>query len=559
MHSSPQLQKLHDPMKKLLKFSTFTMILLLVGSYSVWGVPWGWDALNVRLTGEEDPAGQVESAKIVQSGEILWIVWMDNRNEPERFGGDLYVQQISADGFPLLTSNGVPLPGFGWCPDEGAFDLVADGNNGLIVSTTDSDLPGSPKCVQRFNESLEVQWEEVIIEDVLYTQSMISDGDGGLILLLGTVNPEVFLSRIQSDGDHEEYTVFNISEARSAIPIGIVKIQDGYLAIGQVVWSARSSSLRYLNLDSNGFPSEIPEGWPFHYGRVMSPVYESLNDGYSILHWSGLEFRLFAERFSRFGFPEGGGFGSDSLMEGSITDFRTSPVNDGYWLQFRDRDPGNELELLLRFNRHHQMLGDSIMLAFNPPYHPLIKPVNDGEEGVFVLSHIGGFVQPFVQQYDRFGNVYPVYENGLPIDTMQLEVDVEQMEKVWHDFVLAYRQDRQRTGRFGLYLQRFENAIPNAINENPASLTPVKLTINTTWPEPFNGIVNLNIQTSGTKNPVTLSIFDILGREIHRNELSIRAGQVGYSIDMKNFASGVYLINLKQAGMTAQRRITLIK
>ncbi len=81
------------------------------------------------------------------------------------------------------------------------------------------------------------------------------------------------------------------------------------------------------------------------------------------------------------------------------------------------------------------------------------------------------------------------------------------------------------------------------------------------YPNPFNEEVIIRIdRTAKAGTAIELKIFDILGREIHRDEISATSGyQLFHWHPDKNVASGVYFYNIIQSHLQFRGRITLLR
>lgn len=88
---------------------------------------------------------------------------------------------------------------------------------------------------------------------------------------------------------------------------------------------------------------------------------------------------------------------------------------------------------------------------------------------------------------------------------------------------------------------------------------PQRITLDQNYPNPFNPATTIpfTLQASG---PVTLAVFDMLGREVAVLAHGVRpAGTYAVSWEPVDVPSGVYLYRLEAAGTTVTRYLTLLK
>ncbi len=98
------------------------------------------------------------------------------------------------------------------------------------------------------------------------------------------------------------------------------------------------------------------------------------------------------------------------------------------------------------------------------------------------------------------------------------------------------------------------------IDQSSGSNRPTKIELKQNYPNPFNPTTNITFELASS-SPVTLQIFDILGRlissPIHNQVLS--AGEHHIQFDGDNLASGVYIYRLKTQSAVLDKKMMLIK
>ena len=76
------------------------------------------------------------------------------------------------------------------------------------------------------------------------------------------------------------------------------------------------------------------------------------------------------------------------------------------------------------------------------------------------------------------------------------------------------------------------------------------------FPNPSNGIFDVSIQLTNTQN-ATLEITDATGRVVLLNSLNNIFGKT-ISVSLKDYAEGVYFVNLRTSKEVLTKRIVLI-
>ena len=106
--------------------------------------------------------------------------------------------------------------------------------------------------------------------------------------------------------------------------------------------------------------------------------------------------------------------------------------------------------------------------------------------------------------------------------------------------------------------------IADAMTAEPSSLMPDQFYIGDAYPNPFNGIVQIDIAVPSLQ-PVDIAIFNILGQIVYQEKLlPITQGIYPFSWYGKDLlqdyvSSGVYLIIVTASEFLSIRKITYIK
>jgi len=97
------------------------------------------------------------------------------------------------------------------------------------------------------------------------------------------------------------------------------------------------------------------------------------------------------------------------------------------------------------------------------------------------------------------------------------------------------------------------------VREIEGSTIPERFTLEQNYPNPFNPSTTIafNLATAGA---TTFKVFNIAGQEVYRSELgNLKAGRFEVTLDASNFASGVYFYRVETNGLSATKRMMLLK
>ncbi len=535
------------------------LLLLLVPAVVLAGA-WGNSGILLRGTGESDPDGQVQCAKLVPANESLWVAWLDNRDDPNRYGGRIYVQAVSEEGIVANPDGGILLEGLGWCPDEQAFDVIPDGDGGLMVCTTDEDTPGEPKLIQRYNVNSQPVWDEpVCIPEVLWTQRVLSLGTNGMLMAVGmATEPSMLLAAISTEGEVSSWTIFSEPSARSTLPIGLFPRTGGYLALGRIIRTANTSDCRRLLLSYGGEPNGSTAGVVFYWGRVYDLDAYPLESNQAVFLVSGLEYNLLAQYFSSTGYAHYDYLGRQ-VFPGEATSFSACAAENGFWALVNQYSDGIRSIYLNRFNNGPNPQLTNIAVSNHAASDPVAPIIPDGAGGVFGVFRHDSETTPYVSLWDSDGERREGYEANIRLDPLSLEAEIEDIKSVWRSFIVTYRQDRSENNRKGLIVQSFPNTAPDDVPEAGISGLPETFSINTVYPNPFNSQTRVSL-TVPLREQVQLTLYDVLGRSVQQWSLIPEAnGILEQTIDLKAQAGGVYFLRAMQGDQTATARLLLVK
>lgn len=123
---------------------------------------------------------------------------------------------------------------------------------------------------------------------------------------------------------------------------------------------------------------------------------------------------------------------------------------------------------------------------------------------------------------------------------------------------------KQYDGRDGAVSSRLLIFSPNAgtgvFNEEEGVLNPLEFRLSQNYPNPFNPSTNIEFRL-GAASPVTIRIYDILGREVATvlDDQNFNSGSHTVRFDASALASGIYLYKLEAGAFSQTRKMTLIK
>jgi len=98
------------------------------------------------------------------------------------------------------------------------------------------------------------------------------------------------------------------------------------------------------------------------------------------------------------------------------------------------------------------------------------------------------------------------------------------------------------------------------IEQNSNNTQPTKVSLGQNYPNPFNPTTNITFQLASS-TPVTLQIFDILGRLVSspiQNRV-MDAGEHHIQFNGNNLSSGVYIYRLRTQSEILDKKMLLIK
>jgi len=147
--------------------------------------------------------------------------------------------------------------------------------------------------------------------------------------------------------------------------------------------------------------------------------------------------------------------------------------------------------------------------------------------------------------------------------------------KHWHQFFYDLREHREASnvqirwtlntgpakGDRGMFLDDVSLQASTFWEDKVAESVelPGRWALHSAYPNPFNPVTSINFEVA-VRSQVSLTVYDILGREMLKvidNEMQV--GKHRVTIDMSEFASGLYFAQMKAPGFSKIQKIALLK
>ncbi|HQP01639.1 MAG TPA: T9SS type A sorting domain-containing protein, partial [Bacteroidia bacterium] len=107
----------------------------------------------------------------------------------------------------------------------------------------------------------------------------------------------------------------------------------------------------------------------------------------------------------------------------------------------------------------------------------------------------------------------------------------------------------------GLNITPLTTQMPSEFEENPLRLESDDASV-TFFPNPATSFVVFNV-TASEKNTATLTLLDLSGRTLNKENYQFNEGLNNGKIDVSNYARGVYMIQLVFDGKTVMKKVVL--
>jgi endo-1,4-beta-xylanase len=173
----------------------------------------------------------------------------------------------------------------------------------------------------------------------------------------------------------------------------------------------------------------------------------------------------------------------------------------------------------------------------------------------FDLGNVGNSGTPNDQaQLNLYKKIFPVLWRHPGIEGITIWDYIE--GQTWQTTCYLVRS----TGSYRPALGWLAQFIANPVGvEKTGTQLPSKYALEQNYPNPFNPTTNIRYSITKT-SPVTLEIFDILGRQVQTLVNTVQTpGQYTVTFSAKNLASGVYFYQLHAGSFTETKKLMLLK
>jgi hypothetical protein len=177
--------------------------------------------------------------------------------------------------------------------------------------------------------------------------------------------------------------------------------------------------------------------------------------------------------------------------------------------------------------------------------------IYDNGTGYLNMEYIFDLDAGGVPQSEGVATLDPVYYQRIPIDQIPLTPYMDPFAHVFHADSTGY------PGR--IIPLDLENPCVDAVHDGGANV-PQNFTLHQNYPNPFNPTTKIQYDLTEAGR-VSLSVFNVLGQEAARliDSETMTAGVHVTEFDASSLSSGVYIYKLSVDGVSATRKMVLMK
>jgi len=476
----------------------------------------------------------------LMDNDEIWYTWKNlSESESIRF------QIVSTDG-NMMWENGIEIS-FAH-PLERYNQLMCKGDNCAFLVYRIESENGTELYIQKISNQGEAQWNGLGVtvehsEYLITPQSMIPDGDGGVVILWS----------IRDDNNDQS-------------KLRISRINDE----GDFIWEENNDFLELV--EDNVF---------------QRAILRNHSDGYIVI-WDELS-DLGGEMTAQFINPDGSLAWNDRnvYLGGDIgRDADAAVDNQGnIWVTWTERRD-DDLILLQKISPQVDDRGVPELTFVNDNGNPRSKVlcnaaenqrestiVHDGGNGVWVIwedyrntirnaspsngdiygIHLNENANPY-QGWERNGNIISEADNNQEDPSVVLlNSGNDGCVVMWED---------KRSGWWGyerdLYIQRIDDNMVTIPEQNFIP-HPSSFILSAPFPNPFNSTTTIEYALPYTSD-VTLSLYNLSGRRVETLVNGrVKAGVHRVILDAGDLASGLYFVKLEKTKQSVTQKIMLVK
>jgi hypothetical protein len=445
----------------------------------------------------------------------------------------------------------------GELPGQSKAQIIEDGESGVIISYEDREEATGWTArirIQRVDSNGNFLWGptgvKVTLDEINQgSQKIVSDGEGGAVIVWVNTLAEYKVNRISSEGQRmwgDSGIVAGINGYYD--PPRLIRASDGnyYLEIREFIYKINSGgNIVRVDSVSLGYIVPDPEGGIVLSGRV----------------WTGMIPKLVAQRKDSLGnnlWQEPYVEIADSLY---INTSLSINQNNGYfyygWTGKRNGIDKVAQFQALRSNGSKLYPEESIQVGIPPLNGTIVQPLEENRTAFIYYSSDFLPDSLLVQSFDTLGNKLWDEEGILiahpPIEYQSYTTDGNGgfiVGGVINNFTVVAQQV-SRYGNLG--------EIITSVNQEFQEMYPFATTLYQNYPNPFNSTTNIRYQVTN-EGRIRIVLYSILGEEL--KILFDEYKNVGTHIivfNSDNLPSGVYVYTLETNNKVLTKKLTIIK
>ena len=494
------------------------------------------------------------------------IAWEDGRNGSGTM--DIYAQRIDENGIAQWNTDGIPV-----CDDQAyqtEIAICSDGNGGALISWTDQRTSESAIYGQRVNSAGEVQWvangKYLSPPSTACSKSILSLDNSGSAFIVWEVDVSINETNI---GSQKIDLDGNLLWGTAGVDICVA---SGYQAETSVMNNIAGGMVITWQDLRNGSEGDIYAQWIDKDGNLKWAINGVQICGagdvqsYPVLTTNGLAGAIIAWWDLR--------NGTDENIYAQNIDYRGELGTTNFYYErnninkpISDGTPTSDTLTIPVFDKAATPIVYDITVKIGSVIHDTVSDLE------FTLTHSGIF-DTLIYRINgnggvNFTNTFLNDNLGIPFDGATApfagvfiplnELSNFTSTSISGDWVLTITD--HKSGDDGILqdwgLLISESSIVGVEEEN--SIIPNSISLYQNYPNPLNPSTSINY-TIGSRQLVTMKIFDILGNEVAtliNDEKS--AGEYHVQFNGVGLPSGVYFYQLKAGKFIQTRKMLLIK